>query len=290
MAEDALIAGAAAPAKGRLIGAAATLDAVWVVVAACAVVTSGFFALIDLPTATLRTGEAPLRVFVFALPVVAVVVAVVGAARASTTMVALATGVLVPGAALAGSLALLLFFDSGSAFANTGVTVSIGAALVVLITVIRWFVYHPVSLLSNELRPQHLHTRLLGALGVALTLLVLVLGLDADKSLAWAGQTMALLLVPLVVIGSAIVRSVSAASLAAGAAAAQVFAVIVAKFEQSSIAFDSDLLLRTGIPGLVLLVAMVGVVALSVRGALADDDTALPAADDDAAWRWSVDD
>lgn len=289
MADDALIAGAAAPARSRLIQAPATLDATWVVVAAVCLVASGWFALIDLPTATLRTGDAPLRAFVFGVPAVAILMAVAGAVRGSTSVVAAATGVLVPGAALAGSLSVLLFLDSSSAFANTGVTISIGAAFVVSIAVVRWFVYHPVPLLSSEPRPPQLLSRVVAALGVVFIANVLAFGLDTDKSLAWAGQTIALLLAPFVVISAALARSVPAASLAAGAAGAQVTAVLVAKAEQSDLTFDSDLLLRTGLPGLVLLVAMVAAVAVCVRSAAVDDDTDVPA-DDDASWRWSVDD
>ncbi|MFK7917691.1 MAG: hypothetical protein AB8G14_06410 [Ilumatobacter sp.] len=291
MADDALIAGAAAPARSRLIREQATLDALWVVVAACAVIASALFPLIDLPGSTLRTGDDPLRAFVIGLPVLAVGLAVAGAVRHSKLLVAVATGVLAPGAALAGSLALLLFLDRGSAFADGGVAVSLGAALVVVTALIRWFVYHPVELLSNERRPPIRLVRILGGLGTAFSLAMLTLGLDdADGSAAWILQTATMLLTPAVVIGASVVRSVVASGVAAGAAAGQVAAVGVAKIEQGTLAFDSDLLLRTGVPGLVLLVGVVGVSVTCIVRADADEPGDDVIVDDDASWRWFADD
>ena len=294
MADDGLISGAAAPARARLIRSQPILDSIWVLAVSTAVIVSSFVPLIDLPTAHLQTGEAPLRVYVLAVPIVAMIVAVAGIARRSTVLVAIATGIVLPGVALAGSLGGALFFDASSAFADIGVPAAMISALLGVVMIARWFVYHPVPLLDVEARPTSVVARILLGIGVLLILNVAIAAvLDASRwSISIGFSTFVMLLVPTVVVIAAIVRTTPAFVLMAAAASAQLVAVLVARIEESGLGLGSELALRTGAIGLVGLAAAAGVAIIGVR--LADlDDTDRYGSDeavaDDESWRWSAD-
>jgi hypothetical protein len=288
MTDDALIAGAAAPTRKRWITSTARLDVLWVLAVSAMLVVSSLFDLIDLPNARLRTGEAPLRVFVVGIPLIACAIAAVAARRRSELLAAIATGVLAPGIALAGSLSMSLFLDEASAFADVGVAISLGAALLGLVMFVRWFVYHPLSLLGDEARPRRAVSLGLTVVGAALAASVVVTGLGDGVGLAWVGETAAMLFVPVLLMVSGPIRTVPAVGLAAAAAAAQILAVAVVKVEQSEIEWDSDLMLRTGVLGLFGLILAVVLAVVSIHGASPDD--LVVEIDDDESWRWSVDD
>ncbi len=288
MTDDALIAGAAAPTRTRRIASGARLDVVWILVTSAALVISSVFDLIDLPTQRLRTGDAPLRVFVIGLPLVACVLAGVAARRRSELVAAAATGVLGPGIALAGSLSVSLFLDDDSAFADVGVAVSLVAALLGTVMLVRWFVYHPLSLLVDERRPLRALSYGAAAVGLVLVAVVVLTGIDDGLGAAWFGQTAALLTVPAVVVGGSLVRTVPSAVLVGSAAVTQIVAVLVVKLERSAVALDSDLTLRTGVVGLLGLGATVALAAGAVVRSAPDD--APSQIDDDESWRWSSDD
>ncbi|MEP4651454.1 MAG: hypothetical protein ABJ314_14820, partial [Ilumatobacter sp.] len=222
MTDDALIAGAAAPTRARRIASGAPLDVVWIIVTGVALVTSSMFDLIDLPAQRLRTGDAPLRIFVIGLPLVACVLAGVAARRRSELLAAAATGVLAPGIALAGSLSVSLFLDDDSAFADVGVAVSLTAALLGTVMIVRWFVYHPLSLVIDERRPMRPMSH--GATGVGLVLVAVVMltGIGDGVDVAWLGQTAAMLTVPAIVVGGTLFRTVASAVLVGSAAATQI--------------------------------------------------------------------
>ncbi len=291
MSDDALIAGAVAPVGQRWIRSTAVLDAVWVVVAALALILSSFIALIDLPNAQLRTGAEPLRFFVLGLPIIAIVVAVVGAARGSIAVVAVATGIVAPGFALAGSLGASLLLSDESAFADVGVAISFGASLLGIVMLVRWFVYHPMPLLGDQSRPVPLAGHALWALGILViaTLLVTTFVGDTSWSSASVGQTLLLSTVGVVVLVAGVSRTIPAAWLACAACASQIVAVLVVKAEQSSIPLDSDLVLRTGVVGIVALAATAAVAAVGALRVAVDPAPDLE--DDDAEpWRWSTED
>ena len=288
MADDELIAGAAAPTRKRWITSGVRLDVLWVFAVSAALGVSSLVDLIDLPNARLRTGDAPLRAFVVVLPLVACVIAAVAARRRSELLAAIATGVLAPGIALAGSLSMSLFLDEASAFADVGVVISVGAALVGIVMLFRWFVYHPLSLLGDEARPQRVTSLGLTVVGVGLTAVVVITGLGDGIGLAWIGETAAMLVVPLLLMASGLIRTIPAVALGAAAAAAQVVAIVIVKVEQSRIQWDSDLVLRTGIIGLVGLSVAVLLAVVSTIGACPDELAV--EIDDDESWRWSSDD
>lgn len=291
MSDDALIAGAAAPVGTRWIRSTAVLDAGWVIVASVGLIISSFFWLIDLPNAQLRTGADPLRFFVVGLPAIATVTAGFGAARRSVVLVAAATGIVTPGFALAGSLSISLLLSEASAFADSGVAVSVGAWLLGVVMLVRWFVYHPMPLLGDQLRPPPAAGLALAGLGVMsiVVLLVTTIAGDTQWSAASVGQTVVLAMVALVVLAAAVTRTIPAAWLAGAACASQVVAVFAVKAEQSTIPFDSDLVLRTGLPGLVVL-TLTAVVAFVAAARPAVDPTPEFDADDTESWRWDLDD
>lgn len=287
MADDALIAGAAAPTRKRWITAASSLDAVWVLVVGAVLGVSSLFDLIDLPTARLRTGEAPLRAFVVGLPLVACATAAVAAWRRSVAIAAAATGFLAPGVALAGSLSFSLFLDEASAFADVGVAISLGAALIGAVMLFRWLVYHPLSLLGDEARPLRAASLGVSAVGAAMVALVVIGGLDDNFGVAWIGETTAMVVVPVLLIAGGLIRTVPAVVLAAAAAVAQIVAVIIVEVEQPTIPWDSDLVLRTGVIGCAGLAVATALATVSILRASPDD---VPVAtDDDEPWRWSAD-
>lgn len=288
MTDDSLIAGAAAPTRQRWITSAVRLDAVWVLAVSAALGVSSLFDLVDLPTTRLRTGEAPLRAFVVGIPIIACVVAAAAARRRSELLAAAATGVLAPAIALAGSLSIALFLDAASAFADVGVAISLGAALLGAVMLVRWFVYHPLSLLGDEARPQRAGSLGLAAVGAALAVVVVVSGLGDGTGLAWVAQTAGMLVLPAVLTMSGLIRTVPAVVLAAAAAAAQIVAVVVVKFDQPTLQWDSDLVLRTGIIGLVGSGIAVVLSVVSIVGASPDDVSF--EIDDDEPWRWAADD
>lgn len=291
MSDDPLIAGAAAPVGQRWIHSAAVLDAGWVIVGAIALVASSFVALVDLPNADLRTGDEPLRFFVVGLPVIATVIAIVGAARGSVVIVAAATGVLAPAISLAGSLGVSLLLSEASAFADVGVSVSIGAALFGVALLIRWFVYHPLPLLGDQSRPVRVAGHMMLALGFASAVVLLVTTLVGDTS--WSAssvaQTTMLATVASVVLAAGATRTIASAWLAFAACVAQVTAVFIVKIEQSSIPYDSDLVLRTGVAGLATL-AVTAVAALIAAIRVGVDAEPTDVADGVESWRWQPDD
>lgn len=291
MSDDALIAGAAAPVGQRWIRSTAVLDSGWVIVSALALIASSFFPLVDLPGTRLQTGDEPLRFFVLGLPVIAIVMAVVGAVRGSLVVVAAATGVLAPGIALAGSLGASLLLSDAAAFADVGVAIAIGAALVGLVMLVRWFVYHPLPLTGDQSQPVPLAGRALLALGGLLAAILVVTTIVGGTSWSTAsvGQTLVLLVVACVVVAAGGIRTVAAAWLSCAACTSQVLAVLVVRAEKSTISFDSDLVLRTGVVGIAALVVIAVVSIVAAMSATPDPE---PDADADAveSWRWHLDD
>ena len=291
MSDDALIAGAAAPVGQRWIRSTSVLDAGWVIVTAAGLIISSFFALIDLPNAQLRTGADPLRFFVLGLPIVAIVIAVVGAVRQSVSIVAVATGIVTPGFALAGSLGVSLLLSEASAFADVGVAISIAASVAGLVMLIRWFVYHPLPLLGDQSRPVPWAGWSLMALGGLLAVILLATTIVGDTSWSTAsvGQTVLLLTVAMVVVAAGMTRTIPAAWLSCAACASQFVAVFVVKAEQSTIPFDSDLVLRTGVAGLAALAITAAVSAVAATRVAVDAEPE-PGAEGDESWRWNLDD
>jgi hypothetical protein len=292
MADDALIAGAAAPAGTRLIRSASVLDSVWAAVVASALFASSFYPLIDLPGSYLRTVDAPLRVYVVLVPVVAFVVAFVALIRRSVLLAAVATGVLVPGVALCGSLGGALFFDAASPFTDAGVPLAVGAAVIGVVMLIRWFVYHPAPLLGVEPRPTSRSSRVLLGVGLVLVVNVTVKALRDDPawSLSFVVATAFMLLGPAVVVAAAAARAIAAFAVAAAACFAQIVAVLIARFDDGQIDIDGVLALRTGVVGLIVSAIAAAVAIGGAVMAEIEPDEGEGASDDDADWRWSVDD
>jgi len=293
MAEDALIAGAAAPAGTRWIRSAPVLDSIWSLLVAGVIVVSSFFPLVDVQNPLFRTGEAPLRVYVLGLPILAMAAAVVAMVRRSGLLAAVASGVLVPSIALLGSLAGALFFDAVSPFTDVGTPVALGCAALGVIMLIRWFVYHPAPILDVESRPSLLSARALFAVGLVLVANVVVASLRDDPrwSASFVVATLFMLLVPLVVVASAAVRTVAANALAAGAASAQVVAVVVSMLDGDGVGVASVFALRTGGVGVVALGAAAAVAAFGAVTAVVESDSDPDVTvDDDADWRWAFDD
>jgi len=293
MAEDALIAGAAAPAGTRWIRSASVLDSIWAMVVAGLIIGSSFFALVDVENPLFRTGEAPLRVYALGLPTLALIVAVAAAARRSAVPAAVASGILVPSIALLGSLAGALFFDSVSPFTDAGTPLSLGCAGVGVVMLIRWFVYHPVPLSGVESRPTLLSARVLLGIGSVLVANVAIAAFrdNPQWSSSFVVATMFMLLTPLVVVASAAVRTVAANALAASAASAQIVAVLVAMLDGDDVGVSSVFALRTGVVGLVALGAAAAAAVFGAVTAVVESDSARGlAADDDASWRWDADD
>lgn len=290
MSDDALIVGAAAPVGARRIRSAVVLDVAWVSVTAVALLVSSRFALIDLPNQYLRTGDAPLRVWVVGLPVTALLVAAFAGVRRSLFAAALATGILAPAVAFGGSLAVSLFLNESSAFADAGVAVSLGAALIGVAMLLRWLVYHPAGVLTDEPRPTPRVSLAVVAVGVTTGIVIVVGGVidDGSWSPSFVFQTMLIVVVPLLIAACGMVRTRSAMALAVGAAIAQIIGVVVVRAEQSSLPLDSDLLLRTGLAGIALLCLAAGLCGRGFVRHAVDEVTA--ASDDDADWRWTVTD
>jgi hypothetical protein len=292
MAEDALIAGAAAPTGTRLIRSAAVLDATWAAVVAAVLVASSFVPLIDLPNALLRTRDAPLRVYVLVGPLVAVAIAVLALLRRSMLLAAVATGVLVPAVALCGSLAGALFFDAASPFTDAGVPVALGAASLGIVMIVRWFVYLATPLTGVERRPTSRWARALLLVGMVLVVNVVVgaLGDDPTWSASFFAATGFMLLAPLVVLAAAVARAVAASVVAATACIAQVVSVTVAMLDDGDVALASTLALRTGIVGLIALPVGAAVAIIGAREAEIEVEVPGDELDaDDADWRWTVD-
>jgi hypothetical protein len=291
MVDDALIAGAAAPSGGRLIRSPWVLDAIWVASVAALFIAVSPFPLIDLESTYLRLFDAPLRVFVLALPVVAIGVAVGALVRRSAAVGAAATGVLVPTVALGGSLAGALFLDAASPFTDAGVPLTLAAAVLGLVMLVRWFVYQPSPLPGRDRRPPVVSGRALVGLGVVLVANVLVNTVRDD--VGWSSSTVVatafMLIAPAVVLTAGLVRSVGAAILATASCVAQSVAVIVVLLEDGDVQIDSSLALRTGVVGLVVMIGAAAAAVVGVRGATVDIDER-PGPRDDESWRWSADD
>jgi len=289
MSDDALIAGAAAPVGTRRIRSAVLLDVSWVSVTAVALLVSSRFALIDLPNQYLRTGDAPLRIWVVGLPVASLLVGAFAAIRRNPFAAAVATGMLAPAIAFAGSIALSLFLNESSAFADAGVAVSLGAALVGVSMLVRWFVYHPADVAADESRPTVGISWTVGAVGAMIGLVIGVTAvIDAGSvSSSFVGQTLLMLIVPLAIAVSALVRTRSAMALAAAGAAAQIVGVVAVRIELV-LPLDSELTLRTGVVGIAMMTIAAGLCVFGFTRHTVDD-TQRPD-DDDADWRWVVTD
>ncbi len=257
------------------------------------IVVSSFFPLLNFDNSLSRTGEAPLRVYAVGLPALALLVIIVAISRRSGVLAAVASGLLVPAIALLGSLAGALFFDAVSPFTDAGTPLSLGCAIVGVVMLIRWFVYAPTPVAAVDTRPTVVSARVLLGIGVALVANVVIaaFGDDPQWSASFIVATMFMLLAPLVVVAAAVVRTVAGNALAAGASAAQLVAVAVVLIDGDGIGVTSVFALRTGVVGLVGLAAaaVVAVVGAMTAGVESDTEVAV-SADDDAAWRWHVDD
>lgn len=291
MADDSLIAGAAAPAGKRLIRSASVLDAVWAACLAVALLVVSRVPLIDLDVAYLRSFDPPLRVYVLAAPLVALSVAIVSLVVRSRLLAAIATGVLVPSIALAGSLAGALFLDDASPFTDAGVPLTLAVALGGVIMLVRWFVYSPPPVAGEELQPPPTSAVALLVIGVVLVVNVVVSVVrgDAGWSLSSFVSTVFMLSTPAIVIAAGLVRSVRANVLTAAACVAQIIDVFVVRLDSTDIGFDSEFTLRTGVVGLVGLAAASGVAVIGAVRPQRAPVTPTSQATDDAAWRWSFD-
>jgi hypothetical protein len=293
MAEDALIAGAAAPAGTRRIRSAPVLDALWALLVAGLIVLSSFFPLLNFDNSLSRTGEAPLRVYALGLPVLALLVIIVAVVRRSAVSAAVASGLLVPAIALLGSLAGALFFDAVSPFTDAGTPLSLGCAIVGVVMLIRWFVYAPTPVAAVDARPTPMSARVLLGTGLVLVANVVIaaFGDDPQWSASFVVATMFMLLAPLVVVAAAVVRTVAGNALASGASAAQLVAVAVVLIDGDGIGVTSVFALRTGVVGMIGLAAAAVVAGVGAMTAGVESDAeVVVSADDDAAWRWHVDD
>lgn len=295
MTDDELISGAAAPSAERLIRSSVALDVIWVCCVAAALIMSSLIPLVDLEDVYLRTADAPLRVYTLGIPIVAVIAAAVGAARRSALLAAVATGVLVPSVAFAGSVASSLFFDAASPFTDAGVPLSLAAASLGLVMLVRWFVYQESPVPGREPRPT---VPLAGGLSLAGLVLALVVVVDAIRdedpwSLPFALSTALMLLTALVVIVAGLVRSIGANVLAAAACIAQFAAVIVVEVDDVAsggvVLAESATTIRTGTAGLVVLALTTTIAILGAAQPRVDTVDDARTTTDDAAWRWSAD-
>ena len=252
------------------------------------IIVSSFF-----PLVVFRTGEAPLRIYALGLPILTMIVGLAAIVRHSPVMAAAASGILVPSIALLGSVAGALFFDAVSPFTDAGTPLSLGCAAVGVIMLIRWFVYHPVPVSGVDARPAVVSARVLLGIGVALIANVVIAAFDDNPqwSASFIVATMFMVLTPLVVVASAAARTIAGNALAAGASAAQVVAVAVVLLDGDVIGVTSVFALRTGVVGMVGLAAAAVVAGVGAVTAGVESDTEIAvSADDDAAWRWHVDD
>lgn len=256
MAEDALIAGAVAPAGTGWTRSAPFLDSIWSLIIAGAIIVSSFY-----PLLLFSNNAAPLRIYVLGLPVLAVALSVAAIIRRSAVLAAVASGVLVPPIALSGSLGVAVSRLTGSPFADAGTTIALGCAVAGAIRLLHWFVNQPAPISGIELRPTLLSARVLCATGVVLAVNVVITALRADQrwSASFVVATMFMLLTAFVIIAAAAVRTVVANALAAAASAAQIIAVVVAASTAGDIGISWDLALRTSVVGLVALAVAVGV-------------------------------
>jgi hypothetical protein len=227
---------------------------------------------------------------VVGLPVAALLVAVAAGLRRSARAAALATGIIAPAVAFGGSLAVSLFLNESSAFADAGVAVSLGAASIGVAMLLRWLVYHPAGVLADESRPTPRVSLAVVASGVTTGLVIVIGGVvdDGSWSSPFVFQTMLIVVVPLLIAGCGVVRTRSAMALATGAAVAQIVGVVVVRAERSSLPLDSDLVLRTGLGGIVLLGFTAGLCAIAFTHHAVDE--AVTVSDDDADWRWTTTD
>ena len=302
MNEHRIIAGAAAPSGSGRTVSVVRRDLVWVLLAAVALAVSSLFPLLDVSGGRVQTGEAPLRSFVVGLPIVACITAAAAAVRRSVVLAAIATGVLAPGMAFAGSLSIELFLGDTAAFADVGVAVSLATAVLGVVMLLRWFVYHPLSWSPDEQRPFRPTSTALAAVGGALGLWVVVAGLRDGFGLSWVATSMFMLLVPATLVVGGLTRTLPALAVAAASATAQLASVILVtsqestfsfeestfSFDESTISLDSALVLRTGVVGLCGLVAAVVLAVVSMARSVPDEPVA--ASDGEESWRWSADD
>ena len=240
-----------------------------------------------------RTGEAPLRIYALGLPILAIILGSATIVRRSLVMAAAASGILVSSIALLGSVAGALFFDSVSPFTDAGTPLSLGCAAVGVIMLIRWFVYHPVPVSGVDARPTVVSARVLLGIGVALVANVVIaaLGDNPEGSASFIVATTFMLLTPLVVVASAAARTIAGNALAAGASAAQVVAVGVLMLDGDNLGVTSVFALRTGVVGLVGLTAAAAVAVFGAARAVVEPAAVIDTtADDDADWRWVLDD
>lgn len=296
MTDDDLITGAAAPAAERLVRSTTVLDAIWAAVVALVLIGSSFVPLIDLEGVSLRTADAPLRVYALFIPAVALVVAAVSVVRRSTGVAGVATGLLVPSIALGGSVSGALFLDAASPFTDAGVPLTLAASAVGVVMLVRWFVYRPTPVPGRDPRPT---TQL--SLGLLVVGVVLVAGVlvslardDSPLSASFVVASTFMLLTPLVVLAAGFVRSVHANLCAAAACLAQFVAVVVVRFVESNgdgigLA-ESATTLRTGVFGLGALAVASAIAILGAMQPRIDADVPVATATDDESWRWSADD
>lgn len=310
MSEDAsLPAGAVAPRVERTIRSTVLLDALWVVVPALLLIGSSFLTLVDLRTGSLRTGDAPLRVYAVGLPALAIVgafAAGVSGSRwtGSRWLISVATGMLAPAVAAVGAFNVSLFLDDAAAYAEAGVALSLATASLGVVALVRWFVYHPVALQSDESRPTASMSQLVAAAGAVAAVVVVVTavgdggatalgfvldepGAETETALQFVAQIVFALFVPFVVVAAAAIRSQLAYTLALSASAAQVAAVVAARADLDRVELGELATLWTNVIALasLLVVAVLCVAGLRVH----EVDEIEPVDDDDEPWRWSPD-
>jgi hypothetical protein len=279
--------GAAAPPRARIVESVVLLDALWVAVVGLTLVATSFLSLGDIGDGSSSTGDSGLRIFSLAVPVAAVAVAVVGAARKSGALTAAATGMLAPAVSLVGLVSSTHFLDRAAAYAEAGAAVGIVAASIGVAALIRWYVYHPLSLQSDEVRPiVPLAWGLAGA-GFLVALLVVITAMsDAGATtIQFIGQLFFALVVAIATIVAAAVRTLRTFVVAASAAVTQLVAVLLAIVDDSDTKLDSTVTAWTSALGVVALIAAAGVALAGTRQMVRDDERSIEVGTE--SWRWT---
>ena len=287
--------GAVAPTGRRLVRSLLTRDVLWVVVAGLLLIATALFSLQEFRRDPVTTRDGGLRIFAVVVPTLAIIVALVAARRRSDVLAAMAVGMIVPSTALVGLVSAGYFLSRVAPYADLGVAVGIVVATFGIATIGRWFVYHPVSIVTNEDRPIAELAWVVCGLAVVLGVLQVVTAFtsDADDEGRFVGLGdellqggvqlfFALLFVVTAIVG-AVVRTRLSFVLVAAGAFTQLAAVFGAQRDGSKIGLASVVTLWIDVAGLAVL-ALVGVIAvLGTQRLRADEPRGL----DSESWRWT---
>jgi hypothetical protein len=288
--DDRVPVGAVAPPRPRLVGSIPTLDALWVWIVGLLVVATAFLSLGELRNGLESTGDPGLRVFSVGAPIVAIAAGVAAAIRKSVVFAAAATGMLAPAVSLVGLASSAHFLDRAAAFADVGAAVGVVTAIVGVAALARWFVYHPVALQSDELRPSVPMAWSLASAGLIVGLAVMVAAISDEGATTakFVGQSFFALIVALVTIVAAAVRTLPTFVLAASAAMTQVIAVVIATVDLDEGGLGTTVTLWTSLPALIALATVVALALAATRRMRRDDVQTIEA--DTESWRWTATD